>query len=223
MSGSQFALNVALFVPAGLGWALLLRRWCTVAVGLTLMSLLIETVQSVFGLGASDLADLIANSAGGALGVLGARCLAAVVPQSAGGSPMSPRQRAITLGGTAAVLLAAWVGLLALSMRATSSLEDELRDAFGGTERGDIAPTLNGLTDDPEALFGRIDTRPDYIIAVEQSTIIEGRYNAPLLWMRRCVFVQWADQGVRFERGSGDECTVFRVHLDLSTVHDIGG
>jgi hypothetical protein len=222
MSGSQFALNVALFVPAGLAWGLLLRRWGVVAAGLAVASLLIETVQSIFGLGAADVTDLIANTTGAGLGVLGAIALASTVPHSVGGT-LSTRQRAVTLACTAAVLLAAWLGVTLLSTRSTASLEDDLRAAFEGTDRADIAPAISGQTDDPEALFGRIDTRPDYIIQVEQSTVIEGRYSAPVLWMRRCVFVQWDDHGVRFDRGSGDDCTVFHDHLDVSTMRDMGG
>ncbi len=71
LSSSQILLNTALFVPAGSFWTLLTGRPWRVLATLFGGVLFIECAQAVFRVGAADVADLVANWAGSALGVLG--------------------------------------------------------------------------------------------------------------------------------------------------------
>jgi hypothetical protein len=62
-------LNVALFVPAALGWTLVTMRPLAVSVVLALVVFAIETLQATVLSGAGDPTDVVANALGIALGV----------------------------------------------------------------------------------------------------------------------------------------------------------
>ncbi len=63
--------NVVVFVPMGIYLHLLQENWKTKTkiLAVFLSSLLLETVQFIFAIGACDVTDLIANTLGGALGI----------------------------------------------------------------------------------------------------------------------------------------------------------
>jgi glycopeptide antibiotics resistance protein len=66
----EVAGNLAVFVPFGLYLGILLPRWSWWQVGAaaTAVSLVFETIQYVTAVGASDITDVISNTAGGLLG-----------------------------------------------------------------------------------------------------------------------------------------------------------
>lgn len=84
---SQFILNFVLFVPAGVAWTSMTRRPAMVAAALVGVSILIESVQAITGLGAPDFADLLANSIGAIVGVGTATLLARATRHPASGTP----------------------------------------------------------------------------------------------------------------------------------------
>ncbi|MCA1783850.1 MAG: VanZ family protein [Intrasporangiaceae bacterium] len=71
LRSTQVLLNIALFVPAGFVWTYLTRRPVRVLAALAALSVAIEVIQAVTGLGANDVADIIANLAGAAVGTAG--------------------------------------------------------------------------------------------------------------------------------------------------------
>lgn len=62
------ALNVLLFVPAGWAWPQVARSTKRAVISLVILSFSIETAQALFLAGRADVADLLTNSAGAALG-----------------------------------------------------------------------------------------------------------------------------------------------------------
>lgn len=61
-------LNVLLFMPAGWAWSQLARSTRRAVGALVLVSLSIETMQALILVGRPDVADLLTNSAGAAIG-----------------------------------------------------------------------------------------------------------------------------------------------------------
>ena len=69
---SEIILNVMIFVPLGIYAGVLLHRWSIVKKLslIFLFSLLCEVIQYIFGIGASDITDLITNTLGGIIGFM---------------------------------------------------------------------------------------------------------------------------------------------------------
>lgn len=101
----EMAANVALFVPLGLYLGLLVPRWswrrivCAAAVA----SVALEVAQYVLAVGSSDITDVILNTAGAALGVVGL----AVARRHLRGRAVRVTLAVCAVGTAAAVLLAA--------------------------------------------------------------------------------------------------------------------
>lgn len=79
-AGLEFLANVLLFVPVGILFAVLLGRrrwWLAIVVGVG-MTVTIETAQLFIPTRVSDIRDIIANTAGAALGVALVRGIAAI-------------------------------------------------------------------------------------------------------------------------------------------------
>lgn len=69
---SEIIMNVVIFVPLGIYAGLLFKRW-TIGKKLflfLLISLICEGFQFIFGVGASDVTDIINNTLGGIIGLL---------------------------------------------------------------------------------------------------------------------------------------------------------
>ena len=65
----EVVYNVLVFIPAGFFFSALGKRKVTSGIIVSAMlSLCFETIQWIFALGASDITDVITNTAGGALG-----------------------------------------------------------------------------------------------------------------------------------------------------------
>ncbi|MDN6195989.1 MAG: VanZ family protein [Atopostipes suicloacalis] len=68
----EISLNVLIFVPLGIYLSILKRQWpfWKKLLPIFFLSLLFESLQYIFSIGASDITDLIANTVGGALGMI---------------------------------------------------------------------------------------------------------------------------------------------------------
>lgn len=63
--------NVLVFIPFGLYWSLIKQNWpfWKKILLIAAVSLLFELIQFVFGIGGSDITDLISNTLGGTIGI----------------------------------------------------------------------------------------------------------------------------------------------------------
>jgi hypothetical protein len=202
---SQFVLNIALFVPAGAAWTWMTRRPGAVAAGLVGGSLLVESVQALTGLGAPDVADLVANSIGALVGV-GAAALVSRARGHRARLMLSPRRRAIAVVAVLAFGAAAVTLLFVGADRRQRSVERELRAAFAGTTKTDI-DRWNVNNTMLDQVFNAVSVFAD---GTQYSPgEVKVRYPASFFGMHRCVFVVWTPTSVRFEHRSGDACTEF--------------
>ena len=203
---SQFILNVVLFVPAGVTWAWMTRRPVVVAGVLVGVSILIESVQAITGVGAPDVADLLANSIGALVGAAAAT-LPSLASRHRAEATQSPRKRAM-VATAAAVALAAFAASLVLigADRHQESLRHELQTAFAGTTKADI-DRWNADGTMLQEVFGAVSALADG--ARYSPDEVRVRYPASFFGLQRCVFALWTATSVRFELGSGDACTDF--------------
>ena len=206
-ASSQFLLNVLLFVPAGLGWTWFTRRPLKVLAGLIALTVVIECIQAVTGVGAPDVADLVANSLGAAVGVCIVSLGEAVFrPKGSDRQKWSKQSKA--LAGLAGVVCLGLMiaGLFIGASHRQRTVADHLRHRFAGTTKDDTDPLLA----DPgsaEQLFSAISVRSDGQHLTGESLVL--RWPATFFSLHRCVFVTWTKTSVTFDKGSGDECTVF--------------
>lgn len=218
---SQFLLNVALFVPAGVAWTWLTRRPARTLLGLVGLSMLIESLQAVSALGAADIGDVVANTVGAAIGVA-AGAFAMRGTDRSGGSDSSlavGRRRGAIVAGTAVAASAAVIILIGGAERNQQNIRHELERAFSDTSYAEIDAVLAGGPDDPdrlspsarfddsEQIFGAISVRADGTRFTEDR--IELRWPAPFLGLQRCVYVTWTPATVEFDDRSGSACTEF--------------
>lgn len=203
---SQVLLNAALFVPAGVAWTLLIARAWRVTAGLIVCSLGIEVVQGLASLGVPDVADLVANSVGAALGATMGTILLWVVPGVWGRSRPS-RQAMLRGGATAgAVLVTVTVLAYAGAAQRQASLEHELSARFTGTTLRDFRQweAKGQLYDEVfEAVSVSIDGQ------IQDAQSVSARYPASFFGVRRCVFVRWTAKDVEVQPEAGRRCTDF--------------
>jgi glycopeptide antibiotics resistance protein len=203
---SQFILNLVLFIPAGVAWTWMTKRPAVVAPALIGGSILIEAVQAITGLGAPDVADLVANSIGALVGVGSATLVALATRQQRTERRLSPRKRAIVAAAVVGVGSVTVILVLVGADRHQRTLRHELQTAFAGTTKADIdrwnadSTMLTEVFDAVSVFADGTQYAPDEV---------EVRYPASFFGLHRCVFVIWTPATVRFELGSGDACTDF--------------
>ena len=81
--GKEVFFNIIVFIPLGIYVQVFRHNWniavkCTVSL---LTSLLLEVIQFIFAIGASDITDLIGNTLGGMLGILSCMMLEKIAPK----------------------------------------------------------------------------------------------------------------------------------------------
>lgn len=129
--GTEVWLNLMLFVPPGLLAMLLWRRPFRVIGAAVLLSVLIETVQSV-GIGVADLLDVIANSVGALVGIWLASVLLLVHGLVA--SKGVHRATIMWVLMTPLVTLAGgWGGSALVATTRQEAIVRQLEEAFAGT------------------------------------------------------------------------------------------
>ena len=204
-------LNVLLFVPAGFAWTLARRRPFAVWLGLTGLSLLIELIQGATGLGAADVADLIANSVGAAVGGIAACGVGWLVAARRGARP--GRRAVLTRAALVVVAAAVLVVFLTVgadrrqarlvteldSLYGTSSYEQFVRWEKAEGRGGNVALTKN--------VFDRTSVRTDGMHYGDRSVTV--RFPASFFGVHRCVFAIWTPGSFAVRRGSGSACTTF--------------
>ena len=165
-------------------------------------SLLIESTQAVTGAGANDVADLVANSLGAAIGAVVVVVCCAIVDDRV--IDLSTRSRRLVVAGGVAAGLALIAGWFVGASNRQQHVEDVLRSKFEGTDRAEIEALMES---DSSAVFGAAD---DYANGTRYSNdTIEIRYPATFFSLHRCVFVVWNSEGVEFRKASGHDCTDF--------------
>lgn len=68
---SEIIMNIIVFIPFGVYMSMLFREWSPVkkAAPAFIVSLLYEILQYIFGIGASDITDLLGNTLGAIIGI----------------------------------------------------------------------------------------------------------------------------------------------------------
>jgi glycopeptide antibiotics resistance protein len=68
----ELIMNVVIFIPLGIYAGILLKRWMIgkKVFSFFIISLIIETLQFIFGIGAFDITDIINNTLGGIIGLM---------------------------------------------------------------------------------------------------------------------------------------------------------
>ncbi len=221
LGSSQFLLNIALFVPAGVAWTWVTGRPLRTLGGLVGLTMLIESVQGLTGAGGADVTDVAANALGAALGV-GAATIATAGLVRAGvvtGTPASPRRRAFTAAGLVVVVAITLTTLILGADRRQARIHGELQNVFADTTYDEIDAVVRTDPNEPEQLddsarfadseqiFGAISVRPDGFRYTDDQ--IEMRWPALFLGFRRCVYVTWTPSDVEFRDVSGRACTEF--------------
>jgi hypothetical protein len=207
----QVVLNALLFAPAGFAWTLARRRPFVVWLGLAGLSLFIELIQGATGVGAPDVADLIANSVGAALGATAAVGVVWLLAARRGARPGlgAVLTRAALLVVAVTVLVAFLVvgadrRQAALvteldSLYRTSSFEQFMR-----WEKADGHGKVPLLT---KRVFDRTSVRTDGMHHGKRSVTV--RFPASFFGIHRCVFAIWTPGSFSVRRGSGSVCTTF--------------
>lgn len=219
IGSSQFLLNVALFVPAGIAWTWVTGRPLRTFGGLVGLTMAIESVQGITGAGGADITDVAANAFGAALGV-GTAAMTTAALVRAGvvtGTASSPRRRASIAAGLVIVVAIAVTALFAGADRRQARVHDELVAMFADVTYAEVDALVRPDPDRPGdansrfvdsgQIFGAISERADGFRYIGEQ--IELRWPALFFGFRRCVYVTWTPSGVEFSDVSGQACTDF--------------
>lgn len=205
--GTEVWLNVVLFVPLALFATLLWRApWRTAGIAL-LLSLAIEIVQPLVGVGANDAMDLVANAAGGLIGA-GSGAVLLLVADAVRRRPVGLRRVArvglsVALGAAVLFGAPAW----AASAQQTTAIE-RLEETFAGTTLADFDAnwndgwdaTLSGL----QAEWGG-PARTTMIVRATDD-VARVRFSWNIYFAVRCVFAEWTPDGFAAVPRSGAVC-----------------
>jgi hypothetical protein len=202
LRSTQVLLNIALFVPAGFLWTVLTRRPWRVMLALGALSVVIEVTQALTGLGANDVADIVANAGGAVVGT-GAGVITSWVVDVLADRPVSTR-RWVLRGAAVAAVVAAVAVLPALgATQRQGVLADEARRQFQGTSLTDIERWQR--EDEMDRVWRGVP--PAYSDGfVQDADSATARYPARFLGRRTCVLVTWDPVGVEVRSASGATC-----------------
>jgi hypothetical protein len=195
-------LNVVLFVPLGLLATLLWRRPLHVLGAAVLLSLLVETVQSV-SVGVADLLDVIANSVGALVGTWLASVLL-LARDTVSSERIDRWIAAWVLCVPLLVLAIGWGGSALVATTRQDSVVRQLEEAFAGTALADYE---RWEADDvlAEEVFS-LGT-PWASGASRADSVARVTFPASFYFAERCVVGTWAAGGFSTERLEGPECT----------------
>lgn len=203
--GTDVGLNIALFVPPVFLATLLLRAPWRITGVAALVSIAIEIIQPLIGVGVNDAIDVLANSVGALIGAGAATALLLIRDAIATRRLDVGRtiKLAVSLAAGAAVLLGgpAWTATAKQGVAAA-----RLEQMFAGTALADYQrdgattwePKLNGFWTDigqPTAMSYSTDT------------VARQRYSWDVYFAVRCVVAEWTPTGFTVIRLSGNDCT----------------
>jgi hypothetical protein len=176
-----------------------------VLTGLVATALLVECAQAVLRVGAADVADLLANSVGAAIGVaVGAGVLLAR-PHPRIARP-TRRRLACTAAVCAACAVLLVVGVHLGADRRQADVQQQAATRFAGTTLGDYRAWERA-----DALFERVfDALSAFSDgASDGGDVVQVRYPASFFGVDRCVFVAWVAEAVTVRPAAGTECSEF--------------
>jgi len=202
LSSSQFLLNVALFVPAGVAWTWMTGRSGRTLGALVLGSFVIECLRAITGAGGNDLVDIVANSIGALIGSGGVLIVMNITGGQLRELSRTRRLQLIAPAGAAVVLVFAsgFVG----AERRQDSVRSTVAERFGNT---DLKTLQDELASDPEAVWGAVPgVRADYFTTDDSATL---RFPATFFGLQRCVYATWTVDDIEIRDASGDDCTRF--------------
>lgn len=203
LGDTQVLLNIALFAPAGFVWTVITRRPWRVLAALGALSVGIEVLQGVTGVGANDVADIVANVAGALVGVTAAVVLGWFVDARRGHRAGARRW---VLRGIAVVSVCAGVVVLAhtgVSYR-QAAVADKAAERFQGTTVADV-----DRWERDDQLMERVWKAVTNDMAdgwSRGSASASARYPVSFLGQRRCVLVVWQASAVSVQQHAGAIC-----------------
>lgn len=203
--GTEVRLNVALFVPLGLTATLLLKAPFRVTGVAVLLSIGIELIQPLLGVGANDLMDLAANSFGAFLGA-GAAVLIRLTWDTATKRRFDRRRWAkfiavaaittgIVLGGSA------W-GANSRQLAGARQLEA----MFAGSTLADHQRDRDSAWLPELEAFWKVSGMP-FADGYSDEIVAQDRFTWKFYLATRCVTARWEADSFSTVLGSGSDCT----------------
>lgn len=203
-AGTDVLLNVGLFVlPAFLATLLWRAPWRATGAAL-LVSLVIEIAQPLLGIGANDAMDLVANTAGAAIGASAATVVLVISDALRDRRLDARRNVAVTLG--LAVCAAALVGGPAgMATARQSAVADQLQRYFAGTTLADYKAHRDTSWDAKLTQIAT-DIGSPTVVVRRDDTIARERYSWNFYFAVRCVIAEWTPSGFATIRLDGAAC-----------------
>lgn len=200
--GTEVWLNVVLFVPLGLLATLLWRRPLRALGAAVLLSVLVETVQSV-SVGVADLLDVIANSLGALIGTWLASVL--LLARDTVSSERIDRWIAAWVVSVPLLVLAiGWGGSLLVATTRQDSVVRQLEEAFAGTALADYERwEADDVLDEEVFAVGT----PWATSASRGDAVARVTFPASFYFAERCVVGTWTADGFSTERLEGPPCS----------------
>lgn len=196
----EILLNILLFVPAGLVGAVASRRPVLVLMLLAVLSVVIEFVQGVVGLGTADLSDLLSNTIGAGAGSLAGAVIACLWV------PGARRRPYWELGALLVVTVAAAALVPVGAAHRQQAVEDALAARFAGHTVSDYKrwSATGQLGDRVFAVNGIFSSG-----AQQQRDRAVVRYPTSFMGIDQCITAIWTATGVGVARHSGGFCDRF--------------
>ncbi|MGC3994743.1 MAG: VanZ family protein [Propionicimonas sp.] len=203
--GTDVALNIALFVPPAVLATLLWRAPVRATLAAAAGSLAIEVIQPLIGVGANDAVDLLANTAGAALGAIAGAIILAIADLTAHRRVGTGRvvRLAVTILAAGAILLGypAWA---ASSKQAAATAQ--LDALFAGTTLADYQAHRD-TTWGQKLLDFSTRNGPLTAVAYRTDQIARERFTWTRYFTSRCVIAEWTPTSYATLQESGQDCT----------------
>jgi hypothetical protein len=203
LNSDQIRLNVLLFVPAGYFLARVRRRPVVCWALLLALSLGVEVLQAVLGVGANDISDVVANALGAGLGTAAAALVSWVRP---GERRVAGRHVVGWCGAWLVVVILIVAAAQLLAEQRARHLQEVLTRTFAGST---LADYRRWESEDlvTARVFDVVSPRADGVEQQPDRVVV--RYPASVLGAQRCALVTWRDGGVSTAVARGATCTRF--------------
>lgn len=203
--GTDVLLNVGLFVPPAFLATLLWRAPWRVAGAAVVVSLVVEIAQPLLGIGANDAMDLVANTAGAAIGSSAAAVVWLIIDTLRNRRVDARRAVRVTLSAVAcAVVLVGGPAWKATAQQST--VADQLERYFAGTTLADYKAHRDASWD-VKLTQVATDIGNPTVVGRRDDTIARERYTWNFYFAVRCVIAEWTPNGFTTTRMNGAACT----------------
>ena len=201
--GPDVMLNAILFIPLGFLATLLWKAPIRVIAGSALLSLAIEILQPLIGVGSNDLMDLAANTFGALLGSGVATAVLIARDRVSTGRLDGGRLRRLL---ACCLVVTSLAGGLSVggSTIIQSSGATQLHEMFDGTTLRDYRRREEDWEPQLRAFWqaNRMPTAD----AHSSDTVALHRFTWTFYWSTRCVTARWTDNGFGVDQGQGAQC-----------------